>query len=126
VTQYARISEALRALVFEPDPGVGLNEVLDRYYAPDYTHRGDGKTLNRDEFTEMVEHIRSQVTGGTVTVLDEFRDGSAYAERHVFHITLKDGATQHREVAIFGTFAEDGRFLHLSETGFDVDPDQTR
>ncbi|WP_121715817.1 nuclear transport factor 2 family protein [Streptomyces sp. E5N91] len=126
MTQYARISEALRALVFEPDPGVGLSQVLDRYYAPDYTHRSDGKTLNRDEFTQMVEGIRSQVAGGTVTVLDELRDGSSYAERHVFHITLKNGVAQHREVAIFGSFAEDGRFRNLSETGFDIDPDQTR
>jgi hypothetical protein len=24
--------------------------------------------------------------------------------------------------AIFGTYAADGRFRHLSETGFDIDP----
>jgi hypothetical protein len=119
---HARISEALRALLFEPDSGAELGQVLDRYYAPDYTHRTDGKTLDRDEFAEMVARVRSHMAEGVVTVLDELRDGSAYAERHVFHITLKNGATQDREVAIFGTFAEDGRFRHLSETGFDIDP----
>jgi hypothetical protein len=118
----ARISDALRALLFEPDSGAQLDQVLDRYYAPDYTHRTDGKTLDRDEFAEMVARVRSQVAEGAVTVLDELRDGSAYAERHVFHITLKNGATQDREVAIFGTLAEDGRFRRLSETGFDIDP----
>ncbi|MEU5844894.1 nuclear transport factor 2 family protein [Saccharopolyspora shandongensis] len=121
---HARISEALRALVFEPD--LELHQALDQYYAPDYTHRSDGKTLDRDEFAEMVGRIRSQVAEGTVTVLDELRDGATYAERHVFHITLADGSTQHREIAIFGTFAEDGRFRHLSETGFNVAPDRTR
>jgi len=70
----------------------------------------------------MVARVRSEVAEGSVTVLDELRDGSAYAERHVFHITLNNGATQDREVAIFGTFAADGRFRHLSETGFDLDP----
>jgi hypothetical protein len=119
---YARISDALSALLFEPDSGAEPGQVLDQYYAPDYTHRSDGKTLDREEFAQMVARARSQLAEGTVTVLDEFRYGSAYAERHVFHITLKDGATQDREVAIFGTFAEDGRFRHLTETGFDIDP----
>jgi hypothetical protein len=121
---YARISDALRALLFEPDSGAELDQVLDRYYAPNYTYRTDGKTLDRNEFAELVARVRSQVAEGAVTVLDELRDRSAYAERHVFHITLKNGETQDREVAIFGTFAEDGRFRHLSETGFDIDPAQ--
>jgi len=120
---HVRISEALRALVLEPDEGVELHHVLDRYYAPDYTHRSDGKTLTREEFAQLVARVRSQVVGGTVTVLDELTDGATYAERHVFRITLNNGSTQSREIAIFGTFAEDGRFRHLSETGFDIDPD---
>lgn len=32
---HARISEALRALVFEPN--LEVHQALDRYYAPDYT-----------------------------------------------------------------------------------------
>lgn len=121
----ARISEALRALVLEPEPGVETDTVLDRYYAPDYTHRSDGEVLTREEFAGMVAAVRTKVTGGTVTVLDELCDGTAYAERHVFRITLADGSVQQREIAIFGTHAEDGRFRHLSETGFDV-PSQAR
>jgi hypothetical protein len=117
---YVRISDALRALVLEPDANEDLNQVLDRYYAPDYTHRTDGKTLNRTEFAEMAAGARGQVAAGTVTVLDELRDGATYAERHVFHVTLKNGATQDREVSIFGTFAPDGRFQHVNETGFDL------
>jgi hypothetical protein len=119
---YARISDALRALVFDPDPGAGLDQVLDRYYAPDFTFRSDGRTLDRTEFAAMVAQTRSQVAQGTVTVLDELRDGSSYAERHVYRLTLKNGATQDREIAIFGTFAPDGRFQHLNETGFDLSP----
>lgn len=118
---HARISEALRALVFEPR--LPLDEALDTYYAPDYTHRSDGTTMDRPEFAAMVARTRAGITQGTVTVLDELREGSVYAERHVFEITLADGSTQHREIAIFGTLAEDGRFRHLSETGFSVAPD---
>lgn len=120
---HARIAEALQALLFEP--GCELHQALDQYYAPDYTHRSDGKTLDRDEFATLAGHMRSQVIKGAVTVLDELRDGATYAERHVLRVSLADGSSHHREVAIFGTFAEDGRFRHLSESGFDVNPDQS-
>ncbi|MFF3440138.1 hypothetical protein [Streptosporangium sp. NPDC002721] len=121
---HARISEALRELVFEPR--LELDEALDKYYAPGYTHRSDGTSIDRAEFVEMVAGTRSRIVSGTVTVLDELRDGSAYAERHVFEITMVDGSTHRREVSVFGSFAEDGRFRELSETGFSVAPDQTR
>ncbi|MEU7589223.1 hypothetical protein AB0A95_23375 [Micromonospora sp. NPDC049230] len=113
-----RISDALRAVVFEPTRD--LAEALDEFYAPDYTHRSDGATLDRAEFGEMVTRVRGQIVSGTVCVLDELRDGLHYAERHVYEITLVDGSTARREIAIFGSYAEDGRFRHLSETGFDL------
>ncbi|WP_440065856.1 hypothetical protein [Streptosporangium sp. OZ121] len=121
---HSRISEALRELVFEPR--LELDEALDKYYAPGYVHRSDGTSLDRAEFAEMVARTRSQIVSGTVTVLDELRDGPTYAERHVFEITMLDGSTLRREISIFGSFAEDGRFQHLSETGFSVSPDETR
>ncbi|MEU2288357.1 nuclear transport factor 2 family protein [Streptomyces sp. NPDC013178] len=123
---HARISEALNALVFKPTPGVELAEVLNQYYSPDYTHRADGRRLDFGAFTQMVAGIRDQVVAGEVTVLDELRDGSTYAERHAYRITLKNGVTQHKEVAVFATLAEDGRFQHLSETGFDLDAGEDR
>ncbi|MFG2306314.1 nuclear transport factor 2 family protein [Actinacidiphila glaucinigra] len=119
----ARVSEALRALVFEPEPGVALDEVLDRYYAPEYTHRNNGVVLTREQFAAMVAGLRSRITGGTLTVLDEVCDGTTYAERHTYRVTLADGSTLHREVAVFGTHAEDGRFRHLSDAGFDLPAD---
>lgn len=124
VTKHSRISEALRELVFEPR--LELNEALDKYYAPGYTHRSDGTSLDRAAFAEMVAATRSRIVSGTVTVLDELRDGPTYAERHVFEITMVDGSTLRREVSVFGSYAEDGRFRRLSETGFSVGPDGTR
>ncbi|WP_377510712.1 nuclear transport factor 2 family protein [Micromonospora vulcania] len=117
----ARISDALRAVAFES--ALDVNEALDSFYAPDYTHRSDGKTLDRAAFAEMVTRMRSQIASGAVTVLDELHDGPRYAERHVYEITMADGSTVRREIAIFGEFAEDGRFRHLSETGFDLPSD---
>ncbi|MDG4809050.1 hypothetical protein O7634_20065 [Micromonospora sp. WMMD1120] len=69
----------------------------------------------------MCAGIRSQVAGGEVTVLDELYDGSRYAERHRYRMTLTDGTVVHREIYYFATLAADGRFQHVHETGFDVD-----
>ncbi|PZG04940.1 nuclear transport factor 2 family protein [Nonomuraea aridisoli] len=123
MTTFSRLSDALRELALEPE--LELGEALDKYYAPGYVHRSDGKALDRAQFAEMVAGIRSRLAGGTVTVLDELRDGSTYAERHVFEVTMVDGATLKREIFVFGSFADDGRFQELSETGFTVGPDET-
>jgi hypothetical protein len=119
---YVRISDALNALLFKPVPGAPVDEVLDRYYAPDFVFRTEGRTLDRAAFAAMAEAARDQVADGAVTVLDELRDGPAYAERHVYRLTTKGGGAQAREVMIFGTYAGDGRFQQLSEAGFDLDP----
>lgn len=114
-----RISDAIRDIAFEPRGE--LHEVLDEYYAPGLTHNSDGRTRDREEFAEMCAGIRSQVVEGEVSVLDELHDGSHYAERHRYRMTLIDGTVVHREIYYFATLAEDGRFQHVYETGFDVD-----
>jgi hypothetical protein len=116
---YVRISDAIREVAFEPSRE--LDEVLDMYYAPDYVHHSDGRTLDRAGFARMVAGIRSRVAAGTVTVLDEIYDGSRYAERHRYRMTLTDGTVVDREIYFFATLAEDGRFEQVNETGFDID-----
>lgn len=37
--------------------------------------------------------FRNRITHSTVTGPDDLRDGSAYAERHVFPIPFESGAT---------------------------------
>ncbi|WFE53363.1 hypothetical protein [Micromonospora sp. WMMD1155] len=115
-----RISDAIRDVAFEPR--LSLEEALDRYYAPDLVHTGDGRTRDRAEFAEMVAGIRSRVAEGAVTVLDELYDGLNYAERHRYTMTMTDGTVVHREMYYFATLAEDGRFQRVHESGFDVDP----
>ncbi|MEU4338624.1 hypothetical protein AB0F59_28865 [Micromonospora lupini] len=56
-----------------------------------------------------------------MTVLDELCDGSHYAERHRYRMTLADGTVVHREIYYFATLAPDGRFQRVHETGFDLD-----
>ncbi|MEV4533693.1 hypothetical protein AB0J82_07670 [Asanoa sp. NPDC049518] len=115
---FARISDAVRELAFEPT--LPPDEALDRYYAPDYTHRADGEVLDRAAFAEMVAGMRARIARGTVTVLDELQVGSTYAERHVYDVTMTDGTELHREIYFFAEYAPDGRFRSVNETGFDV------
>ncbi|MBM0276890.1 nuclear transport factor 2 family protein [Micromonospora tarensis] len=114
-----RISDAIRDVAFAPR--LELPEALDKYYAPGFTHNSDGRTRDREEFAQMCAGIRSQVAEGEVTVLEELYDGSQYAERHRYKMTLTDGTVVHREMYFFATLAEDGRFQQVYETGFDVD-----
>ncbi|GIF76246.1 hypothetical protein [Asanoa siamensis] len=117
---YARISDAVRELAFEPT--LPFEEALDKYYAPEFEHRNDGEVLDRAGFAAMVTGMRSRIATGTITVLDELHDGTTYAERHVYDVTMKDGSRLHRELYVFATHAPDGRFRTVTETGFDVVP----
>ncbi|MEU5562148.1 carboxymuconolactone decarboxylase family protein [Micromonospora musae] len=117
--EHVRISDALRAVAL--DPTEDLETALDRYYAPDYVHRAEGREMDRAAFRQMVIAIRGQIRGGTVTVLDEVVDGDQYAERHRYRITMNDGTTAQKEVLVFGRFAPDGRFAELGETGVDIE-----
>ena len=113
-----RVSDAIREAAL--GPRLELDEALDKYYAPGFTHRSDGVTQDRAAFAAMVGRLRDRIVGGTVTVLDEMVDGSRYAERHVYEATLVDGTTVKREIYVFGEFAEDGRFRSVTEAGFDA------
>lgn len=124
---HVHIIDALRELVFEPDPSVPLGDVLDRYYDADYTHRSEGVVLSRREFEAMVAGARTQVVSGSAVVVDELMIDGTYAERHRFRVNFIDGRVENREIAVFGLIGDDGRFLHLSEVGFalsDEDVDQ--
>jgi hypothetical protein len=111
---YARISDALRDLVF--DQKLPVAEALDKYYDPGYVHRSEGISSDRRAFAHMVADMRARVASGSVVVLDELRLDRAYAERHIYELTMVDGVALRREVYLFGTYAVDGRFQELNET----------
>ena len=112
------IRDAVNDLAFAPHEPV--ETALDRYYAPDLEWRSDGVVKDRAGFGAFVAGLQSQIVRGSVTVLDEHIDGDRYAERHLYEATLTDGTMLHREIYVFGEYAEDGRFRRVNETGFDV------
>lgn len=120
------IASALTDLLLTPE--LPLAEAVDRHFAPEYRQRTDGRWDDRDAFTEHIAHLRQLVVGGRVEVLDEFRSGDRYADRHIVYVQKKDGSAVSMEVYLFGEFAPDGRFLRIEETtllleGGDADRD---
>jgi hypothetical protein len=114
MTAYTDMHSALTDLLFRPE--VDLTAAADRHFAPDYRQRTDGRWDERDGFVEHIAHLRSIVAGGSVRVLEEFRDGARYADRHVVEILKRDGSHVDMEVYAFGEFAADGRFRRVEET----------
>jgi hypothetical protein len=114
VATYTDMQSALTDLLFRPE--LDLATATDRHFAPDYRQRTDGRWDERDGFVEHIAHLRSIVVGGNVRVLDEFRDGARYADRHVVEILKRDGSHVEMEVYAFGQFAPDGRFRQVEET----------
>lgn len=119
--RYRRLSDALRDVALAP--AKSLDEALDEYYAPDYIHRSGGRVLDRAAFAAMAGDLRGRIHRGTVTVLDELRDGRTYAERHVYQVLLVTGETLRKEISVFGRYAPDGRFQEINEIGFTLGGD---
>src|SRR5690242_18416575 len=115
---YARISDALRDLIF--DQSMSVEDAIDTYFAPNFVHRNSGKSLTRAEFAAMAAQAREQIAKGDITVLDEFRDGDRYSERHVLDYTNVDGGVERLVIYLIGRYAADGRFRELNEAGFSL------
>ena len=116
--QHVRISDALRELTLDSE--TDIDEVADKYYVPEFIYYSSGKRKTRAQFLELARDARCGIAEGSISVLDEFRDGASYAERHRLEATGKDGTTVQVEVYGFGEYAPDGRFRTLHEAGFPV------
>ncbi|MEU7605930.1 nuclear transport factor 2 family protein [Streptomyces sp. NPDC040724] len=108
------ITRAINDLLFTP--GLGLDEAVDRHFAPDYRQRTNGVWSDRDGFVQHMTRLRSLIRSGHVEVHDELRDGLRYADRHTVTLTQHNGRTSLTEVYLFASFAADGRFQCVEET----------
>ncbi|MGW4803518.1 nuclear transport factor 2 family protein [Kitasatospora sp. NPDC004272] len=92
------------------------HEAVDRHFAPAFRQRVDGSWVDRAGFLARVVRLREAVERAEVTVLDEFADGSGYAERHVVELVDRDGGRTVQEVYVFARRDPDGRFVRIEET----------
>ncbi len=93
-----------------------LDNVLDSHFSPDYRQRTDGHWDDREAFVRHARKLREVVASARIDMLDEFRDGNRYADRHRVHITKRDGTQVVQEVYLFAELDAEGRFARVEET----------
>lgn len=108
------ITRAINDLLF--DPGLDLDEAIDRHFTPDYRQRTDGVWSDRTAFADHMARLRSLIRSGHIEVHDELRDGLRYADRHTVTVTRHNGRVSRIEVYLFAQLAPDGRFQRVEET----------
>lgn len=113
------IATALHDLLNEHD--LPLEEAVERHFTDTYRQRTDGSWDERTEFVRHIAHLRTVVANVRITVHDELRDAERYADRHVAHLTKKDGSEVVQEVYLFGRMAPDGRFDQVEEVTMMLD-----
>ena len=91
-------------------------DVMDKHLSSDYRQRTDGTWDDRDGVGRHFEHLRTLVQHAEISVLDEITDGRTYADRHIVHITKRDGSRVTQEVYLFGDLDREGRFTRVEET----------
>lgn len=95
---------------------IPLEDVVDRFFTPDYRQRTNGQWSNRTEVVAHLGRLRRVVERMDITVADELSDGERYADRHVLRVVKKDGSVTVQEVYVFALRDEDGRLRELHET----------
>lgn len=93
-----------------------LEQVLDRYFSPNYRQRTNGFWEDREGFAHHARKLREICAFARIDVLDELRDRNFYATRHRVLCIKRDGTEVMMEVYMFAEIEESGRFLRIEET----------
>jgi len=84
------------------------------FFTDDYVQTTDGITCDRKEFEQHVRHVASVVRSIQFEILDALQQGERIADRHLVHVTYKDGRKACVEVYLFGT-THNGRLRRVHE-----------
>lgn len=93
-----------------------IEEAIDRHFSREYRQRTNGRWDDREGFTLHAIKLREVIDHARIEVLDEFRAGNKYADRHEVHVTKRDGSKVVQEVYLFAEMDSDGRFARVEET----------
>lgn len=93
-----------------------LDEVVDRYFSPDYRQRTNGHWDDREAFVRHIRKLREVILSARIEVLDELYNGKHYADRHRVHVVKRDGMEVTQEVYLFAELDACGRFVRIEET----------
>jgi hypothetical protein len=115
------LTGALTDLLENPD--LPIDQAADRHISPEFRQRTNGQWDDRAGFLTRIAQLRSNTQHITITVLDEIRDGTHYAERHIIDLLFNDGRRVSHEVFLFAALDGDGRFQRIEEVTLTVDAD---
>ncbi|MFF1695560.1 hypothetical protein ACFVXC_18285 [Streptomyces sp. NPDC058257] len=110
----------LGELTFQADDETLVREVR-ALVDPAATLRLNGKESDVEGYIRHVLELRAAIAHGTITVIDEVRDGRGLREllaaRVVVHMTGKDGVVTKGESHLVGRLGDDGRLVRMVEIG---------
>lgn len=113
------IKNAIEALLNNRE--LSVTQAADRYFSAHFRQRINGIWLDRPAFLAGISELRLITDKVTVTVLDEFKNGAHYAERHTIDFVKHDGERMHQEVYLFAQTDADGRFVTIEEATLQID-----
>lgn len=73
-----------------------LDEIADRYFAPDYRQRTNGSWSRRAEVVDHLARVREVAERADIVVEEELSQGRLYADRHVVRVHKRGGASRSR------------------------------
>jgi hypothetical protein len=76
-------------------------DAMDRHFSTAFRQRTNGNWESREEVAIRIAQLRHVFERATTTVLDELRDGTRYAERHVIVLFKRAGGRLTMEVYLF-------------------------
>ncbi|WP_269928967.1 hypothetical protein [Kocuria massiliensis] len=102
-----------------------LDEIADRYFAPDYRQRTNGSWSRRAEVVDHLARVREVAERADIVVEEELSQGRVYADRHVVRVHKRGGGLTVQEVYVFAHRAADGRLRELHETTMMLEGSET-
>jgi hypothetical protein len=110
----------LGELTFQADDETLVREVR-ALVDPAATLRLNGKESDVEGYLRHVQQLRAAMEHGTISVIDEVRDGRGPCEllaaRVVVRMTGKDGVVTKGESHLVGRIGDDGRLVSMVEIG---------
>lgn len=119
-SKYVNPLVRLGELTFTADDGTLVREVR-ALVDPAATIRLNGKEWDVAGYLRHVLELRSAMTEGTITVIDEVQDdrgpSGTLAARVVVRMAMKDGSVVLGESHLVGRLGNDGRVIRMAEIG---------
>lgn len=91
------------------------DEIVGKWFSPNYVQIADGKTLSFSDFTRHLKILKRDTQSLRFKVLDVAYTGNTLADRHIVYVTKKNGQKSEFEFLAFLRI-ENGKLVRINET----------